>query len=251
MTLSPGTGRRFALILAFAAAAGLWLAGCRTAPPPAEKTSKSYQINGQWYHPIPDSRGFRESGYASWYGHPFHGRKTASGETYNMDARTAAHKTLPMGTYVLVKNKRNHKQTMVRINDRGPFVKGRIIDLSRHAARQIDMIGPGTAPVEIAVLEKDHPQRQKASGSHGDYHTGDFTIQIGAFSKKDLAESMRDTLAAADYNPVTVTEVNRADATFYRVRVGRFDSLAKARDTELHLIRAGYHDAFAIAHDGR
>ncbi|MBS0013693.1 MAG: septal ring lytic transglycosylase RlpA family protein [Desulfobacterales bacterium] len=251
MTLSPGTCRRFALILAFATAAGFWLAGCRTTPPPEKKTPQSYQINGQWYHPIPDSRGFRESGYASWYGHPFHGRKTASGETYNMNARTAAHKTLPMGTYVLVKNKENNKQTVVRINDRGPFVKGRIIDLSRHAARQIDMIGPGTAPVEIAVLEKDHPQRQMASDSYDEYHTGDFTIQIGAFSEKNLAESMRDALAAADYNPVTVTRVNRADVTFYRVRVGRFASLAKARDAELHLIRAGYQDAFAVASSDR
>jgi rare lipoprotein A len=97
-------------------------------------------------------KGYTEEGIASWYGHPYHGRKTSNGETYDMDRLTAAHKTLPFGVWVVVENKRNKKTVDVRINDRGPFVDGRIIDLSRAAARKIDMIGPGTAPVRIKVI---------------------------------------------------------------------------------------------------
>jgi rare lipoprotein A len=97
-------------------------------------------------------RGYTEDGIASWYGHPYHGRKTANGETYDMDKQTAAHKTLPFGVWVEVRNKRNSKTVEVRINDRGPFIGGRIIDLSREAARKIDMIGPGTSPVRIKVI---------------------------------------------------------------------------------------------------
>ena len=250
MNVNPGRARILTVLLALAAA-GIWLSGCRTAaPPPGEKTTQSYRINGQWYHPIPDSRGFRQEGLASWYGDPFHGKKTASGETYDMHARTAAHKTLPMGTFVLVKNRDNNKETVVRVNDRGPFVRGRIIDLSYRAAREIDVIGPGTAPVEITVLEKDDPGwQQQTAGRHADFFTGDFTVQIGAFSDAALAERLRIRLLA-DYQPVTITRIVRADNTFYRVRVGRFSSLAEARDAQSRLAQNGYTDAFAVARDG-
>ena len=95
---------------------------------------------------------YRETGVASWYGKPFHGRKTASGERYNMNKMTAAHRTLPFGVVVKVTNLDNGRSIKVRITDRGPFVRGRIIDLSRAAARKLDMIGPGTARVRIAVV---------------------------------------------------------------------------------------------------
>ncbi len=97
--------------------------------------------------------GYEERGVASWYGHPYHGRKTSNGETYNMNQLTAAHKTLPFGVWVQVRNQTNAKQVNVRINDRGPFIDGRIIDLSREAAKRIDLIGPGTAPVRIKVVK--------------------------------------------------------------------------------------------------
>lgn len=97
-------------------------------------------------------KGWTEDGIASWYGHPYHGRKTASGERYDMEQMTAAHKTLPFGVDVEVRNKTNSKRVTVRINDRGPFVEGRIIDLSRAAAREIGLIQPGTAPVRIRVV---------------------------------------------------------------------------------------------------
>lgn len=98
--------------------------------------------------------GWTEDGIASWYGHPYHGRKTANGETYDMNKMTAAHKSLPFGVTVEVHNRTNAKKTRVRINDRGPFIDGRIIDLSRAAAERIDMIGPGTARVRIKVVRQ-------------------------------------------------------------------------------------------------
>ncbi len=97
-------------------------------------------------------KGYTEEGVASWYGHPYHGRKTSNGETYNMNDLTAAHQTLPFGVWVEVKNKKNNQTVTVRINDRGPFVGGRIIDLSKAAAGQIDMIRTGVAPVKIKVV---------------------------------------------------------------------------------------------------
>ena len=97
-------------------------------------------------------KGWTQEGIASWYGAPYHGRKTASGEVYNMYQMTAAHQSLPFGVVVEVRNKTNAQKVEVRVNDRGPFVKGRIIDLSRAAAEAISMIGPGTAPVKIKVI---------------------------------------------------------------------------------------------------
>src|SRR6056297_2477769 len=213
--------------------------GCRTAAPVPEippepavpetlKTPDSYRINGQWYHPIIDSKGFRQSGIASWYGDPFHGQKTASGETYNMHARTAAHKVLPIGT----------------------FVGDRIIDLSCRAAEEIGMIGPGTAQVEVVALEKGLPETDPAGARHADFYTGDFTVQVGSFVNKGLAKKLRDELRAYR-EPVFIQSVVRESKTYYRVQVGRFTSLAGAEKAEARLIQTGYTGAFAVASDAR
>jgi rare lipoprotein A len=124
-----------------------WLAlavgtvGCSLVGPAAEPT------------PGGPSTGWTQQGIASWYGNPFHGRRTASGETYDMDAMTAAHRTLPFGTVLQVVNLDNGRAVRVRVNDRGPYVDGRVIDLSRGAARELDMVGPGTARVHVTVIE--------------------------------------------------------------------------------------------------
>ncbi|MBS3756320.1 MAG: septal ring lytic transglycosylase RlpA family protein [Desulfobacterales bacterium] len=228
----------------------LLICGCSTAPSFRETPVKgrSYKINGQWYHPITSSKGFRQSGLASWYGAPFHGRKTASGETYNMHAKTAAHKVLPLGTFVLVKNKDNGKQTVVRINDRGPFVRGRIIDLSYRAARDVDMIGPGTAEVEILAMEKGKADPRQSQTVHADFYSGDFTVQVGAFVRRNLAERLQNKLLQT-HEHVNITQVTRKSETFYRVRVGRLSSLENAEKIEARLIRIGYENAFAVACD--
>ena len=113
---------------------------------------KSYVVKGKRYYILASANGFREKGLASWYGEPFHGRKTASGEVYDMDKISAAHKTLPLHTWVEVRNLDNNRSMTLRINDRGPFVSGRVIDLSRAAARELGVIGPGVAQVRLRAV---------------------------------------------------------------------------------------------------
>ena len=149
-----------------------------------------------------------EEGVASWYGIPFDGRRTSNGDIYDMHAFTAAHRTLPFGDVVRVTNLRNGRQIDVRINDRGPFVANRIIDLSLSAAQAIDMVGPGTAQVRIEVLAGPNPR------------VGFFGVQVGAFRMQDNAERLRAQLAAS-YSPVSVATYDSPAGLFYRVRVGR------------------------------
>ena len=142
--------------IVFCSISGFFLYGCSTvAPPPTVPPGypKPYKMGRNWYTPLPHAGGFSQYGRASWYGREFHGKRTANGEIYNMYDMTAAHKTLPFDTYVRVRNLKNNRTTVVRINDRGPFARGRIIDLSLAAARVIDMVGPGIAKVRIEVLE--------------------------------------------------------------------------------------------------
>ena len=136
-----------------AVAAALLLAACTAAPPTdvPNQVGKPYRVNGAWYVPRID-RNYDVVGRASWYGRPFHGRRTASGQIFNMNAFTAAHRTLPLGTRVRVTNLANGRSVVVIINDRGPFVKGRIIDVSRHAARRLGFQRKGTARVRVRVV---------------------------------------------------------------------------------------------------
>jgi rare lipoprotein A len=148
-----------------------------------------------------------ETGIASWYGHPYHGRRTANGEVYDMNQLTAAHRTRPFGSWVRVRNLQNGKTVDVRINDRGPFVRGRIIDLSRKAARKIDMIGPGTAKVRVRTLAGPPPAKSKRDDAEvSRTPTGRsekppspeaFAVQIGAFANLANAELLRDETDAA------------------------------------------------------
>jgi rare lipoprotein A len=119
------------------------------------KVGNPYQIEGVWYHPVSESDGYTAKGIASWYGKEFHGKPTANGESYNMYEMTAAHPTLPLPTYARVTNLNNGKSVVVRINDRGPFLRGRVIDLSYRAAQALGYIEQGTAPVLIEALPAD------------------------------------------------------------------------------------------------
>ena len=226
--------------------------GCTTTyePPPKRPAGhpKPYKVFGKWYQPLPDSKGFRQRGIASWYGKDFHGKKTSNGERYDMYAMTAAHKTLPLGTYVRVYNRENNRQVDVRINDRGPFVRGRIIDLSYSAAREIGIVGPGTARVEVVALGT--PVSTDGGGGRsyvqGDYYSGNFTYQVGAFANRDNAERLKRTLDQK-YRNAHITVFDRGDQVFYRVRVGKFNNLEEAVRHELILIEDGYTDAILIA----
>jgi rare lipoprotein A len=149
-----------------------------------------------------------EEGIASWYGIPFDGHRTSNGEIYDMHQFTAAHKTLPFGAIVRVTNLRNGKQTEVRINDRGPFVADRVIDLSLSAAQAIDMVGPGTVPVRLEMISGANP------------FVGFFGVQVGAFQVQENAERLRARLLAS-YSSVNIALYDSPNGLFYRVRVGR------------------------------
>jgi len=219
-------------------------------PPPPSKPGhpKPYKVLGKWYQPLPHSKGFRQSGLASWYGRDFHGKKTSNGEIYNMHALTAAHKTLPLGTYVKVHNLENNRSVVVRINDRGPFVHGRVIDLSYTAAKDIGIVGPGTARVEVIALGR----RTSTSGGTAttytveDYSHGKFTFQIGAFLDRGNAERQKRKLAQR-YKNAHIAVYDRGDQIFYRVRVGRFSTLQEAIEQEEILIQDGFPDAILVA----
>jgi len=216
-------------------------------PPPADN---AYVVNGRIYHRLDSAHGFVEQGVASWYGEPFHAKNTANGEIYNMHAMTAAHKTLPFGTMVLVKNLKNNRTTVVRINDRGPFCRERIIDLSRRAAEEIDMIGKGTAPVGISALGTDEEILNESdhAGPGSLYFTGNFTIQAGAFGSAANAETLKQSLEKIADN-VHISPIDRNGTLFYRVRVGPFTSLAQARRMEERLTQNGFENIFTVAGD--
>jgi len=167
---------------------------------------------------------YREDGIASWYGIPFDGHRTSNGEIYDMHQFTAAHRTLPFGAVVRVTNLRNGKQTEVRINDRGPFVGDRLIDLSLSAAQAIDMVGPGTAPVRLEMISGGNP------------FLGFFAVQVGAFQLQGNAERLRARLQAS-YSPVNIVLYDSPSGLFYRVRVGRLptENAAQQLAGELHV----------------
>jgi rare lipoprotein A len=228
-----------------------FISGCATSQPPPQKPAgypKPYKVFGKWYQPLPDSKGFRQRGIASWYGKDFHGKKTSNGEIYDMYAMTAAHKTLPLGTYVRVHHLENNRKLEVRINDRGPFVRGRIIDLSYTAAKELGLVGPGTAKVEIVALGTPAATDGGTGRTfvQGDYYSGNFTFQVGAFSNRENAERLKRKLDE-QYKNAHITRYDRGDKIFYRVRVGAFKTLEDAVVNEAILIQDGYADAFMVA----
>ncbi len=215
-------------------------------------TLRPYVINGEKYHPLSDSEGFVQFGKASWYGGKFHGRPTASGEIYDMYKKSAAHKTLPMGTYVRVLNLSNKKHILVKINDRGPFIKSRVIDLSYAAAKKIGLIGPGVAEVKIVALGREvgklkSPQGVKPVVEVYDLNVGEFSVQVGAFKAKKNALKLSDRLKVI-FNHVEVPVYKDPEkGTLYRVRVSRSKTLAEAGKIEKRLEGMGFQEAFVVS----
>ena len=239
-------------ILTVAGYLAVFLHACGTAPPPQAPPGypRPYRVMGKWYQPIPDARGFRQHGTASWYGDDFHGKRTSNGETYDMNALTAAHKTLPLGTMVGVKHLENGREIKVRINDRGPFVRDRVIDLSARAAKEIGIFNSGTGPVEIVALGKPESgvgaPPQTGSYVAPNYFSGNFTIQVGAFSDRSNAERLAQSLSKT-YKNVHISEYFDGRSTFYRIRLGRTNDLEEATQYEAYLIENGFTQAFVVA----
>jgi len=175
--------------------------------------------------------GYTERGVASWYGAAFHGRRTASGEVYDMHGLTAAHRTLPFDTLVEVRNLTNGSSVVVRITDRGPFARGRVVDLSYAAAREIGLVGPGTARVELRVV----PRWPGEPPRHATYAETRFTVQVGAFRDPRRAATLQRELARR-YPDAAV----RSDAGWHRVQVGTFDWRREAETLRRELARLGF-----------
>jgi len=174
-------------------------------------------------------------GVASWYGKKFHGNPTASGEIYDMYQLTAAHRTLPLGTYVMVTNLENNRSVEVKVNDRGPFVKGRIIDLSYAAARGIDMVERGTARVRVVVLKR---KALTVKGESTGFGRG-FTVQVGSFTDKGNAVTLTRTLPKELQN-VYISVFETPETRYYRVRVGQFPTREMAYGMATKLANMGY-----------
>lgn len=226
--------------------------GIPDAVPRAEPRSRygnpaSYAVFGKTYKVLESADDFRERGRASWYGTKFHGRRTSSGEPYDMYAMTAAHKTLPLPTYVRVTNLENSRSIVVRVNDRGPFHDGRIIDLSYAAALKLGVVGKGTAPVEIVALQADDNAASErlaqdppaAVTTTVAASNSDVFIQLGAFSDADNALELKGRLEQAGIRPVRID--SGRENGLLRVRLGPY-AAALADETALRLVALGITD---------
>lgn len=210
-----------------------------------------YTVLGKTYHLIKDESSYKERGYASWYGKKFNGYKTSNGEIYDMYAMTAAHKTLPIPSYVRVTNLQNGKTVVVRVNDRGPFHEGRIIDLSYAAAQRIGIHQAGTGKVEVEIVMPDDPPAIPRRADQPAYATTDSKLppntflQIAAFSNRESAKNFAAALATQiGFLPVVHSETQPKE--IHRVRIGPFKTnqelqlarqeLAKKDFTDVHLV---------------
>jgi peptidoglycan lytic transglycosylase len=218
-----------------------------TNPDKNPRTQRPYIINNRTYYPLPSAEGYEETGTASWYGRDFHGRLTSNGETYNMNGITAAHKLLPMHTMLLVTNLENGRELVVRVNDRGPFVRGRIIDLSYGAAKELDLLVAGTAKVRVTALgEVQKENGRQRFKRHADLQSGEYFVQIGAFTQKYNGLRLQGKFLDAGHHTVIQKALVNGQ-TFYRVQVYVGQTLGGAKKGELALLDKGYKGAFIIA----
>lgn len=242
---------------------GLAVASCSLGNGSSRSNTKSssYVVYGQRYHVLPGADGFVQRGIASWYGRKFHGRRTSSGELYDMYAMTAAHKRLPIPSKVEVTNLANGRHVVVRINDRGPFVGNRIIDLSYVAAKRLGMLSKGTAPVEIRTIS-DKPvaaaDTQLAStapkaaavstlDAAGAQSDAVFYVQAGAFTDRTNAYRLQRQLKAAKFaTPVQIEPANEGGNKYYRVRLGPLHSRDAADLLARQLVDYGVSDARTV-----
>jgi rare lipoprotein A len=246
--------------------------------PRAASGNKSYQVYGKTYVPMSDASGYRERGVASWYGKKFHGRRTSSGESYDMYAMSAAHKTLPLPSYVRVRNLQNGRATIVRVNDRGPFLHNRLIDLSYAAASKLGIVGSGTGLVEIeTVTSPDDAPVQVARPATETRGIGvmptveaaavppltapaaapaaatppavapKLFVQAAAFREWDNAEGLRTRLERAGFKPILVqSAMNEAQGRVYRVRIGPIASVEEGDRLTEALTREGVRDPLIV-----
>lgn len=220
-------------------------------------TMRPYQVRGRWYHPAVQPN-YDETGQASWYGDAHNGRPTATGEIFDMTALTAAHKTLPLPSLVEVTNLANGRRVVLRVNDRGPFVDGRIIDLSRGAADALDLRRAGVGEVRVRYLgpaprlgggtvlhqaSGGAPTAPAAPVAAPAVESGHFWVQAGAFADRNTARRVAERLG----DRATLDVVNRGDSVLYRVLVGPWPDPNAAEHARQAVVARGYADALLIS----
>lgn len=218
--------------------------------------NKPYVVFGKRYVPMKSNKGFRQKGFASWYGKRFHGKRTSSGETYDMYKMTAAHTVLPIPSYALVSNLKNGRVVVVRVNDRGPFKHDRIMDLSYAAALKLDIVKSGTAQVEIVAISEGtknikvqtnniQSSNRQIAGTQAE-PTGEslLFIQLGAFSNQLKAYDLKKRLSLTGFPNAKVSRVSQSKIVIFRVRIGPLHQNADFILADLH--HAGYSDAHFI-----
>jgi len=203
-------------------------------------TLRPYTIKGVTYTPLHSAKGYKEVGTASWYGPGFHGHSTSSGEIYDQYKPTCAHKILPMHTMVRVTNLENGRSTVLRVNDRGPFVSGRIIDLSLAGAKELGIYGRGTAKVRVQV------EGEVPGLAPGGELPGPFFVQVGAFANRQNAERLFSRMVATGYAGTRIQSKEIDGTLLFQVHVGTFPSITAAEEARLRLASA-YAGAFIIA----
>ncbi|HET8808054.1 MAG TPA: septal ring lytic transglycosylase RlpA family protein [Methylophaga sp.] len=255
-----------------------WLAGCGgitevqdsapAAPPRAEQmrdaipkneplskygNMANYEVFGKTYYTLASSEGYVERGIASWYGNKFHGRRTSSGELYDMYKMTAAHKTLPLPSYAEVTNLDNGRKVVVRINDRGPFHGDRLIDLSYSAATKLGITAKGTGRVEVRAINPDKYAAQQASNQPQQIATQKNTLenvamflQVGAFSTLSRAEQIKNRIQRAISERVHINPFNSQGNALYRVRIGPLASAEVGQRIADRLLSLGIRDTQLI-----
>lgn len=205
-----------------------------------------YKVGGQRYYTRSNSQGYRERGIASWYGSKFHGRRTSSGEIYDMYAMTAAHRTLPLPSYVMVTNLDNGRQVIVRVNDRGPFHSDRIIDLSYAAAVKLGLVQSGTARVEVRAINPRTGTPYPDSSREENSLESEFYLQVAAFRDRQRAERLQQKMQTLLDTAVIVNLTQHQQATFYQVRIGPLSSTEKLDDFTRRLADLGFSDSIVI-----
>jgi len=235
------------------------IAGIPDPVPRAEPRSSygnpdSYVVFGRRYQTLKESRGYSERGIASWYGSKFHGRRTSSGEPYDMYAMTAAHKTLPLPCYARVTNLRNNRSVIVRVNDRGPFHDNRLIDLSYTAAWKLGIVGEGTGLVEVVAIDPSVPLPVVADSQPAAPGTKppplrslpELFLQVGAFGSADNAGRLKQRIEEQLKVSVLIEETAGGAAPVYRVQVGPIASVELADHLTQRLDQLGIRDPHVV-----
>jgi rare lipoprotein A len=205
----------------------------------AHQQSGSDAANTDEENLLPRIARYLKQGIASWYGSEFHGKKTASGEIYDMYAMTAAHNTLPISSYARVTNLENHRSVIVRINDRGPFHGNRVMDLSYAAAKRLDIQQAGSGAVEIKAIAPEQALAQMQTQTASQIPNKGIYLQVGTFSNKKKAQNLQHKIAAHHLPPPKILPSTRNRSTLYKVQMGPIESLANVRKLNNQLAKLG------------